>query len=443
MKLSNAWPSRDEQAAKVTPGQWKRLLLEADFSRRGQVWDNRSRGLGGWKIGRFNRRGPARWVVFANDPDTGFGPPLDLHEFAQRILGIHADDVDAWAERFFESYAARPGDGGDAARASTSPTPVWPEKMAAQERGYKLMGDFGLHVDLGVLKRYRAANQHQQHSHLLEQIAQGVSADGRLHPSWALLDTAGGRGTVEPNILDLPAALKSVIRASPGCLLFEADISGANVVASAGLTGDPWLRSHVERGGDLHRAIGTELLARELTDHERAAIKGFVLRALNGAGRDELYKQLHGFSLTGQHRIVATWKASALRIEPFKAWIESQRAAGTITLPLADWAFPVVDTPGQVAGRLAQGVIAWCIGETIAELNQVLPPLGGGVIAHRHDSILVEGYAHVAEPIQAAIRNVFERPLSWPGWPTMRIPFTLRSGTTWAMDNQTSENQPG
>jgi DNA polymerase-1 len=119
-----------------------------------------------------------------------------------------------------------------------------------------------------------------------------VGPDGRLRGTWSSADGAAGRMTASAGLHNLPAEMRSAVRAEPGHVFVSADLGQIEPRVLAAISGDAAL-ARATRDADLYLPVARELGV------DRATAKVAVLGAM--------YGQTTGHGARALHRLDATY----------------------------------------------------------------------------------------------------------------------------------------
>lgn len=130
---------------------------------------------------------------------------------------------------------------------------------------------------------YKAANT--LNKMFLNRWEDDLGTDKRIHPSFNLTNVVSGRTSCQnPNLQQVPRTkdVRSIYKAPPGRLFFEADYSQLELRIAADYANEPTMLKIYNEGGDIHTATAKLMTnGREPTKEERGkakAVSGIISR---------------------------------------------------------------------------------------------------------------------------------------------------------------------
>lgn len=119
-----------------------------------------------------------------------------------------------------------------------------------------------------------------------------ISVNGMLFPSYRIAGAATGRfGCSEPNLQNIPKALKHVIVAPTGSVFVTGDLSQIELRVAGLIANEPVINQAYQDGRDLHKLMGAKMAGVPLdavTKEQRQAAKAANFGLLYGAGSQTL-----------------------------------------------------------------------------------------------------------------------------------------------------------
>ena len=224
--------------------------------------------------------------------------------------------------------------------------------------------------------------------------------DGRIHTTFHQLGAATGRlSSTDPNLQNIPQALKEIFVSEPGYKFISADYSQIELRILAYLSGDNGLINSFSRGDDIHNQTASEIFnipKQEIQEHHRRVAKMVNYGLIYGLSSYGLSEGL-GISkdeaqlIVDRHKDlypdVQTWIEN--HIEKVKHEHETRTIIGRrrVFLP------PITEPKIRAAiNSPIQGSAADLIKMAMVKIENRLKELdiNGGIIVQVHDELLLE-----------------------------------------------------
>ncbi|MFN2318838.1 MAG: DNA polymerase, partial [Dermatophilaceae bacterium] len=245
-----------------------------------------------------------------------------------------------------------------------------------------------------------------------------VGPDDRLRGRWTACDGAAGRMTAENGLHNLPAALRSGVRAAPGHLFVRADLGQIEPRVLAAVSGDPAFMA-ATRAEDLYAPVAERLGV------ERAVAKVAVLAAMYGQRSGAAGEALAGLRRAYPVAIDMLEDAAARGSRG-----ESVRTFGgrlVHTAPVGERGRPSAPPVAAARGRFArnaiiQGTAAELFKAWAATIRATTADLGAQIVLCLHDEVLVhvptEAAQECAHRVDQALTDATRR---WLGSDEVRF----------------------
>ena len=258
-----------------------------------------------------------------------------------------------------------------------------------------------------------------------------VGPDGRLRGQWRAADGASGRMTASAGLHNLPAELRSAVRAEPGSILVRADLGQVEPRVLAAVSGDPEL-ARAAREVDMYAPVAAQLgvdrptakvavlaamygqtsgaAGAALRDMDRAyPVAMAYLRAAEQAGRDRRDLRTYG------GRLLSLSGAPAADAEPVGEHVAVPGGGGRFA------------RNAVVQGAAAELFKAWA-----ATVRDGLAGLGGEVVLCLHDELLLHVPLDVAEQAELLLADGLQATAHWwaAGSP-VRFVAQIARGESW------------
>lgn len=248
-----------------------------------------------------------------------------------------------------------------------------------------------------------------------------VGSDGRLRGPWSSADAAAGRMTAGAGLHNLPAELRSAVRAAPGHLLVRADLGQVEPRVLAAVSGDAAL-ARAARETDMYAPVAAAL------GTDRPTAKVAVLAAM--------YGQTSGTAGAALRDLDRTYGVAM-------AHLRAAEEAGRVGRDLRTWGgrlLRLAAADGSVPGHgrfarnaVVQGAAAELFKAWASTVRAGLGPLGGQVALCLHDELLLHVPQAAADEAAALLVTSLDRTASW--WAAgsgVRFVAEVATGSTWA-----------
>jgi DNA polymerase-1 len=237
-----------------------------------------------------------------------------------------------------------------------------------------------------------------------------VGPGGRLRGAWGSADAAAGRMTAQSGLHNLPAEMRSAVRAEPGHVLVRADLGQVEPRVLAAVSGDAGLAA-AARQPDMYTPVAAALRC------DRPTAKVSVLAAMYGQTSGTA-----GAALRDMDRAYPAAMAYLRAAEDAGLRRRDLRTYGGRLLRLH--ALPAGEPVGEhvaVSGGLGrfarnamvQGAAAELFKAWAGTVRAALPELGGEIVLCLHDELLVHAPARHAPAVTALLTDSLDRTASW------------------------------
>jgi DNA polymerase-1 len=232
-----------------------------------------------------------------------------------------------------------------------------------------------------------------------------VGADGRLRGAWRSADGGAGRMTAQAGLHNLPAELRSAVRAEPGYVLVRADLGQVEPRVLAVVSGDEVLAT-AARAPDMYAPVAAELRC------DRPTAKIAVLAAMYGQTSGSAGQALQRMNRTYPQAIEYLRDAEAAGREG-----RDVRTYGGRRLPLAAAAQNTAMPQGSL-GRFArnaviQGAAAELFKAWAGTVRAGLPEISGELVLCLHDELLLHVPAEQAAAATALLHHALAATVTW------------------------------
>jgi DNA polymerase-1 len=259
-----------------------------------------------------------------------------------------------------------------------------------------------------------------------------VGADGRLRGAWSAADAAAGRMTAQAGLHNLPAELRTAVRAEPGRVFVRGDLGQVEPRVLAAVSGDPALAVAAAQD-DMYAPVAVQLRC------DRPTAKVAVLAAMYGQTSGTA-----GAALRDMDRAYPTAMAYLRAAEEAGRTGTDLRTYGgrllRLALPAGEQGEPVGEyvPPPSGHGRFArnavvQGAAAELFKAWTATVRGGLAALDGEIVLCLHDELLLHVPERQAEAAAALLRSALTATAGWwaAGSP-VRFVVEVGVGPTWA-----------
>jgi DNA polymerase-1 len=303
------------------------------------------------------------------------------------------------------------------------------------------------HPFLAALMDHRESSKLRQ---MVETLKKAVTADGRIHTTYAQTIAATGRlSSNNPNLQNIPIRseegrrVRDVFVAGEGYeSLLSADYSQIEMRIMAHLSGDEGLIEAYRNGEDLHRFVGSRIFhvaPEEVTSEMRSKVKAMSYGLAYGLSSFGLSKQLE-ISVDEARTLMKDYfdRFGAVR-DYLRGVVEQARQDGyTQTIFGRRRYLPDLTSPNRVHRELAervalnspiQGSAADIIKRAMIGVEGQLRErgLGSRLLLQIHDELVVE----VAPGEEATVREVVEHEMGSAAELSVPLDVQIGVGRTW------------
>ena len=231
-----------------------------------------------------------------------------------------------------------------------------------------------------------------------------VGSDDRLRGRWTASDGAAGRMTAENGLHNLPAQLRSGVRAAPGHRFVRADLGQIEPRVLAAVSGDAAFMAATQ-ADDLYAPVAARLGV------ERAVAKVAVLAAMYGQRSGAAGEALSG--LQRAYPVAVRLLEETAEQGSRGATVHTFGGRAVHTAPPHERGQPVAPPVAAARGRFArnaiiQGTAAELFKAWAATIRATTRDLGAQIVLCLHDEVLV----HVPEQHAAECAHRVEQALS-------------------------------
>ena len=257
-----------------------------------------------------------------------------------------------------------------------------------------------------------------------------VGADGRLRGEWSGSDGAAGRMTAQAGLHNLPAELRSAVRADAGHVFVRADLGQIEPRVLAAVSGDQAL-ARATQADDLYAPVAKRLAV------ERSVAKVAVLAAMYGQTSGAAGRALHGLEQAypvamdylraadeagRQERDVMTSGGRLIRTTRPEASDDPSRDRS------------IANAYGRFArNAVVQGAAAELFKVWAVTVRTRLAGTGGRIVLCLHDELLVHVPAAAADTAAAVVADgLQEAAARWSPDPGVRFVVDLSVVERWS-----------
>lgn len=273
---------------------------------------------------------------------------------------------------------------------------------------------------LASVLQYRA--DHKMIETYLNNLIEGMDEAHRVHPSFHITGTVTGRLSCSaPNLQNIPrdaAGPKSVICASEGFTLVQADYSQIELRVGASLSGDERMLSLLRSGEDLHWATARSLFGEGATKEDRSLAKTINFGIFYGVGPNH-FAQVAGCRVGEAKQFISKWFMAYPRVREWLREVEQTvMSVGYVTSLFGRRRrLPTYLSDGADYQRSIRQACNFPVQSTAAELTllamtllQEQLPEGACVVGNVHDAIMVECEEKLAPMVVKLMRDTMESP---------------------------------
>jgi len=251
-----------------------------------------------------------------------------------------------------------------------------------------------------------------------------VGADGRLRGVWNAAEGAG-RMTASAGLHNLPAELRSAVRADPGWVFVRADLGQVEPRVLAAVSGDEGL-AMAARQDDMYAPVAAAL------NCDRPTAKVAVLAAMYGATSGSA-----GNALRDMDRAYPTAMSYLRAAEDAGRTGRDLRTYGGRLLRLSrvfeDSKYPPASWGRFARNAVVQGAAAELFKAWAATVRAGLPAHGAEIVLCLHDELLVHAPAEAADDVVDVVRTSLAQTAHW--WAAgsgVRFVVDIAVGASWA-----------
>lgn len=251
-----------------------------------------------------------------------------------------------------------------------------------------------------------------------------VGSDGRLRGEWHAAEGAG-RMTASAGLHNMPAELRSAVRANPGWTLVRADLGQVEPRVLAAVSGDEALAA-AARQDDMYAPVAAALRC------DRPTAKVAVLAAMYGQTSGAA-----GNALRDMDRAYPTAMAYLRAAEESGRTGRDLRTYGGRLLPLhralEDSRYPPMSWGRFARNAVVQGAAAELFKAWAATVRAGLAATGGEIVLCLHDELLVHAPAEKAHDVADLVRTSLAQTAHW--WAAgsgVRFVADVATGASWA-----------
>ena len=251
-----------------------------------------------------------------------------------------------------------------------------------------------------------------------------VGGDGRLRGVWNAAEGAG-RMTASAGLHNMPAELRSAVRANPGWVFVGADLGQVEPRVLAAVSGDGALAA-AARQDDMYAPVAAALRC------DRPTAKVAVLAAMYGGTSGAA-----ATALRDMDRAYPTAMAYLRAAEEAGRSGRDLRTYGGRLLPLRraleDSRYPPMSWGRFARNAVVQGAAAELFKAWAGTVRAGLPPTGAEIVLCLHDELLVHAPADSASGVAELVRASLAQTAHW--WAAgsgVRFVAEVAIGETWA-----------
>lgn len=228
-----------------------------------------------------------------------------------------------------------------------------------------------------------------------------IGADDRLRGRWTASDGAAGRMTAESGLHNLPAQLRSGVRAAPGHRFVRADLGQIEPRVLAAVSGDPAFMAATQ-ADDLYAPVAARLGV------ERPVAKVAVLAAMYGQRSGAAGEALAG--LRRAYPVAVRLLEDAAERGGRGETVRTFGGRAVHTAPPAERGQPVASPVAAARGRFArnaiiQGTAAELFKAWAATIRATTRDLGAEIVLCLHDEVLVHVPTAAAQECAARVEQ--------------------------------------
>ena len=262
-------------------------------------------------------------------------------------------------------------------------------------------------------------------------LARHVAADGRLRGEWRAADGASGRMTASAGLHNLPAELRSAVRAEPGHVLVRADLGQVEPRVLAAVSGDLEL-ARAAGEDDMYAPVAGALGC------DRPTAKVAVLAAMYGQTSGTAGAALKDLDRAypiamGHLRAAERAGLAGTDLRTYGGRLLRLSGAAVLAEPVGEGALLPSGWGRFARNAVVQGAAAELFKAWAATVRDGLPALGGEVVLCLHDELVLQVPEASADAAAALLVDALAATAHWwaAGSP-VRFVAEVAVGASWA-----------
>jgi len=251
----------------------------------------------------------------------------------------------------------------------------------------------------------KALLEYRGYKKLLSTYINGLKTDmrGFLHPNWKPTLLTGRWSCTDPNIQNIPKAMRSLFKARDNCWLVSADFNALEVRILALLAKDKLFLEYFAEGIDPHLATAKLILkTNNVTKAQRNIVKGIVYGIIYGSSSQTAYTNITAKGLEVTLEQIEWVKAKLLQMHPelvhFHTKIYRQVFKNRwVEIPFTSRRKYFLDTIitreqiNEAYNYPIQGLAAHLMNQAVIKISGLLDWGVETIFAQLHDELVLEG----------------------------------------------------